>query len=91
VERSFRGRFDGVKRLRVDDIGLFDGTNQTPTATAYCRRLDILANMYGEDPVLAALPLCIKGLAAAWFNSIEPDVVDIMMASVDNFNAQLLQ
>jgi hypothetical protein len=60
-------------------------------ATAYYRRLDILANIYREDPVLAALPLCIKGLVAAWFNSIEPDVVEIIIVNVDNFNAQLLQ
>ena len=52
--------FGRSKRLRVEYIGGFDGTANTPTAVAYCKRLTSLADSYGAY-ILATLPLCIQG------------------------------
>ena len=83
--------FHGVKRLRVDEVGTFDGTPDTPSAVAYGKRLTMLAGMYGERPVLATLPLCMKGRAATWFDGLEDEVATLMTESIEEWKIQLVR
>jgi hypothetical protein len=51
-QNNYGALFHGVKRLKVDEVGTFDGTPDTPSAVAYGKRLTMLAGMYGDRPVL---------------------------------------
>jgi hypothetical protein len=44
--------------------------------TAYCSKLNYLSKLYGEDAVLATLPLCMKGVASEWLDGLEPEVIE---------------
>jgi hypothetical protein len=77
------GTFGGTRRLRVDDIGTFDGSPSGTTAVAYCRRLTFLATTYGEQPVLTTLPLCIRDKALNWFSGLNEDVTTLMAESLE--------
>jgi hypothetical protein len=90
-QSGYSALFPGVKRLRVDEIGTFDGTDATPSAIAYGKRLSMLAAMYGEPPVLATLPLCMKDKAATWFYGLEDEVTIIMAESIEEWKIQLVR
>jgi hypothetical protein len=69
-------RYTHVKRLRADELGTFDETN--PTALAYTRRLNYLANTYSEEAILATLPVCMKGDALEWLTGLEEETTMMM-------------
>jgi len=77
-------------RLRVDDIGTFDGSPSGTTAVAYCRRLTFLGT-YGEQPVLATLPLCMREKALNWFSGLNEDVATLMAENLEEWKLQLIR
>ena len=50
VHNGSRATFEGVKRLKPDEVGYFDASDKTSTV-AYCKRLNFLAHAYGEPSV----------------------------------------
>jgi hypothetical protein len=73
------------KRLRVDEVGIFDGTPATPSAIAYYKHLTFLAVSFGEATVLQTLPLCMRDKALTWFSSLDEEVTELMAESLDEW------
>jgi hypothetical protein len=59
----YKGAFDKIKRLQVNNISTFDKTLFTILAIIYYKRFIFLVKVYSNLLVLATLPLYIKGKA----------------------------
>jgi hypothetical protein len=59
--------------------------------TSYINRIRYLARTYGEDAILASLPLAITDNARTWFDSLSPKTHNIMNDSLDEWVDQLLR
>jgi hypothetical protein len=53
--------------------------------------LAYLANIYGEDSVLAVVPLCMRDDAQEWFDSLDGYFKEIMGYSLDEWKTQLMR
>jgi uncharacterized membrane protein len=69
-------KYTYVKWLCVDELGIFNRMN--PTALAYTRCLNYLANTYSEKAILATLLVCIKGDALEWLTGLEEETTMMM-------------
>lgn len=68
------------RRLKASDIQEFDGDT---SVNLFVRRIVSMVNRYGEQEVLAVLPLCLKGNARIWYDTLSPTTLDEMDDSVD--------
>jgi hypothetical protein len=50
-----------------------------------------LATTYGEQPVLATLPLCMREKALNWFSGLNEDVTTLMAESLEEWKIQLIR
>ena len=64
INRLSKGIFKGIRRLKPNKIGFFDGLDKL-SAVSYYKRIAYLSSTYSETLVLATLPLYIKGDAVA--------------------------
>jgi hypothetical protein len=67
-------------------MGIYNGKT---SVHVYIRRIQLRVNEYGERKVLAVLPLCMRDAAGEWYESIDDEVHDRLMVSVEEWCAQL--
>lgn len=81
------GRRQGFSRhLKAADLQEYDGTT---SVNLFVRRITSMVNRYGEEEVLSVLPLCLRGLAREWYDTLTPDMLDRMDENVDYWIMQL--
>lgn len=74
------------RRLRPGDVQEYDGIS---SVNLFINRIVSMVNRYGEDEVLSTLPLCLKGIAREWYDTLTPEILNDMDYSSDEWIIQL--